>query len=435
MLLSFRFGNYRSFRDDTVFSMKASSQTTFNENLIRENGLRVLPSAVVYGSNASGKTNLISAFRTLNVIVRNGRIDAVGELNNLELCPFLYANEERPIFFNIEFMNEGEHFIYELSFLVGKCQRVPRKICVESLSVVRGKSTVNIFYRNADEVSLAKDSKALKVMGNNNVSNLKNIEENINNNFSSNTTNLFLTGGFKSTVCADLADKAIDYMVKKLMVFTNFPISRMHIGIGLDAPVEDRIVMWNKMLDKFIKKADFGPQKIRYVESEKTDTKADMRLNSIYSIDGVDYWIPSELMESQGTIKLIDFLVPFLNLFEMGGTLIVDELDASLHPEVVKGLLMLFNDSTKNINGAQLIFASHNAVFMSNKIFRRDQLFFIEKDKYTFASTLYSLADFGSTEVRNDENYMINYFKGKYSTLPFVDFSTLLGEDFYDKKA
>lgn len=66
-----------------------------------------------------------------------------------------------------------------------------------------------------------------------------------------------------------------------------------------------------------------------------------------------------------------------------------------------------------------------NPIYLSNKIFRRDQIKFVEKDKDTFESTIYSLADFGSTDVWNDQNYLLNYFKGKYGTLPYIDFSRL----------
>ncbi|MBP3040997.1 ATP-binding protein [Bacillaceae bacterium Marseille-Q3522] len=104
---------------------------------------------------------------------------------------------------------------------------------------------------------------------------------------------------------------------------------------------------------------------------------------------------------------------------------VLDEFDAAIHPELIKGIIALFNDQSVNKNGAQLIFTTHNPIYLNNKIFRRDQIKFVEKDKDTFESTIYSLADFGSIDVRNDQNYMLNYFKGKYGTLPYIDFSKL----------
>jgi AAA15 family ATPase/GTPase len=154
-----------------------------------------------------------------------------------------------------------------------------------------------------------------------------------------------------------------------------------------------------------------------------------MRLVSIYKSGKRDVIVPAELMESRGTLKLLDFAIPFENLFFKGGIFVLDEFDAAIHPELIKGIIALFNDQSANKKGAQLIFTSHNPIYLSNKIFRRDQIKFVEKDKDTFESTIYSLADFGSTDVRNDQNYLLNYFKGKYGTLPYIDFSKLFAEE------
>jgi AAA15 family ATPase/GTPase len=135
--------------------------------------------------------------------------------------------------------------------------------------------------------------------------------------------------------------------------------------------------------------------------------------------------IPAEWMESRGTLKLLDFAIPFTDIFKAGGVFVLDEFDAVIHPELIKGIIALFNDRSFNEKGAQLIFTTHNPIYMSNRIFRRDQIKFVERDKDTYESTIHSLADFGSEEVRNDENYLINYFRGKYSTLPYIDFKRL----------
>jgi len=132
--------------------------------------------------------------------------------------------------------------------------------------------------------------------------------------------------------------------------------------------------------------------------------------------------VPAELMESRGTLKLLDFAIPFESLFIKGEVFVLDEFDATIHSELIKGIIALFNDQLTNKQGAQLIFTTHNPIYLSNKIFRRVQIKFVEKDKDTFESTIYSLADFGSTDVSNDQNYLLNYFKGKYGTLPYIDF-------------
>lgn len=131
-------------------------------------------------------------------------------------------------------------------------------------------------------------------------------------------------------------------------------------------------------------------------------------------------------MESRGTLKLLDFAILFEKMFTSGGTFVLDEFDSAIHPELIKGIISLFNDQDINNNGAQLIFTTHNPIYLNYKMFRRDQIKFVEKDKDTFTSVIYSLTDFGSEEVRNDHNYLINYLKGNYVALPFIDFSRLL---------
>jgi AAA15 family ATPase/GTPase len=110
--------------------------------------------------------------------------------------------------------------------------------------------------------------------------------------------------------------------------------------------------VWNEILEGFVKNADFGPQNIAF-HSNKSDGKdtTDMKLVSIYKYNNQDYIIPAELMESRGTLKLIDFAIPFDNLFKAGGVFVLDEFDAAIHPELIKGILALFNNSEKSIKG------------------------------------------------------------------------------------
>jgi len=233
---------------------------------------------------------------------------------------------------------------------------------------------------------------------------LKEFENKINKNLD--PTQLFLTHAFKTIVSNEIADKIIDFFKNKLLVISDFSLKKMSFTYTEEIPDKD-FLAWNETIDVFVKSADFGPQRILF-KSQKSDDQ-----------------LPAELMESRGTLKLLDFAIPFEGLFMEGGVFVLDEFDAAIHPELVKGIIALFNDQSINKKGAQLIFTTHNPIYLSNKIFRRDQIIFVEKDKDTFESTIYSLADFGSADVRNDQNYLINYFKGKYSSLPYIDFSKL----------
>lgn len=432
MLLSFEFENFRSFKDKTTLSMKATSQRTFNDTLIRSDGLRVLPSAVIYGANASGKSNIIMALGCFQDIVRCGNIYS-DILYNLELHPFAHDEKLKPISFAIEFINNNIHFRYELGILVEKFKHGSRKIIHENLSFVDKKnSLINLFERKESEISISNQSQALSFME---ISKdfINDIEDKLNKNLDN--TVLFLTSGFKSIISSRTADTVINFLSDKLFVMENFPLSKSLLSVGKNVPDED-FIFWNKFLDTFVKAADFGPQKI-YFRHRKSDSEQDntLQLYSEYkNNDSSSVRIPSILMESRGTLKLIDFVMLFQEALANGGTLVVDEFDSALHSEIVKGIISLFADPELNKNGAQLIFTTHNPIYLNNKIFRRDQIIFVDKDKTSYRSTLYTLASFGSEEVRNDENYLVNYFKGKYSSMPYIDFSSLLQNPEFSEK-
>ncbi|KJS88026.1 MAG: abortive infection protein [Peptococcaceae bacterium BICA1-8] len=429
MLINYTFSNFRSFKDKISLSMKAGTQRTLNENLIREDGIRVIPSTVVYGANASGKSNIIMSLAVMEKIILSGSLEFnVPELNNLELYPFAHNGDAKPMLFEIEFTNKGYHLIYGFEVLCTLFKKGSRRIVSENLSVVIGVSEkVKLFERDKDKVSIMKDKKALEVIQfNENL--LGEFEKKINTNLDD--AELFLSRAFKSTISNELAEAVLDFFKNKLIVVSDFTLKKTNLTFSLEDKPKKDFLMWNKILDGFVKNADFGPQSIAF-KSTKTEDKdsADMELVSIYKNKNQSAMIPAELMESRGTLKLLDFAIPFETIFASGGVFVLDEFDAAIHPELIKGILALFNDQTVNTNGAQLIFTTHNPIYLNNKIFRRDQIRFVEKDKDTFVSAIYSLADFGSVDVRNDHNYLINYFKGKYGALPFIDFTKLLITD------
>lgn len=424
MLINFEFENFRSFKDKTTLSMKASSQTTFNDTLIRADGLRILPSAVIYGANASGKSNVIMALGRFRDIVTCGNISS-DSLYELELFPFAHDDEYKPIRLTVEFINRHFHFKYGLGILADKFEYGNRKIVYESLSLVnKNGSLTNLFDRGENSVSISDKAQALSFMDTTKDF-IGNIEDKLNKNLDS--TILFLTSGFKSIISSKVADIVIDFFTDKLVVIEDFSLSTAALTVGKNVPDKDFIV-WNELLDTFVKAADFGPQKI-YFRHKKADDEQNniLQLYSEYEKkDKTPVRIPSSLMESRGTLKMIDFAILFQKVIGDGGTLIFDEFDSALHSEIVKGIISLFGDTDLNTNGAQLIFTTHNPIYLNNKIFRRDQIIFIDKDTTSYRSALYTLASFGSEAVRNDENYLINYFKGKYSSMPYIDFSLLL---------
>lgn len=426
MLIDYRFSNFRSFKEMTSFSMLAGRQTTLNDNLIREYDLRIIPSAVIYGANASGKSNIIMSLAVMKDIVLAGSLEAnLPNLKNLEYYPFAYQERKKPIKFEIDFVYGGRRLEYGFEIKVNTFKKENRRIISEFLAYIDKSAQRTIIYsRDQEKIEINKEKKALNLIEFDEKL-LKQFEKKINKNIDA--SELFLSRAFKSTLSKEIADMVLDFFRDELVVVSDFTLKKTNLTFSLEDGSTKDFFAWNKILDGFVKNADFGPQGI-FFKSNKSDDKesANMELVSIYKFHDENIMIPAELMESRGTLKLVDFAILFEKLFKSGGVFILDEFDAAIHPELIKGLLALFNDSDINKVGAQLIFTTHNPIYLNNKIFRRDQIRFVEKDTDSYESVIYSLADFGAEEVRNDHNYLINYFKGNYGALPFIDFSRLL---------
>lgn len=429
MLIRYSFGNFRSFRDEAEISMKATSQTTLNYNLIRTNGGRFLPSAVIYGANASGKSNVILSLKILRKIIISGSISATDEdLNNLELYPFVHDSKTRPISFEIEFINNNMYCIYKLNIYADKCKRGRRFISNEEFYIKNSYKSQLIYQRNQSDIHISTEQSALKYM-NCDEAFISGIVPKLISNMDDSVT--FLTSGFKNIINSELANCVISFFSEKLITIDNFTMIASSLRLKSEHIIEKDFTLWNRILEGFVRGADFGPQNIVFKPDidDNDEHTANMKLFSVYRSGNQNVLIPAQLMESGGTLKLLDFALLFQSFFTQGCVFLMDEFDASLHPEIVKGILALFHDVDFNTNGSQLIFTTHNPIYLNNKIFRRDQIFFVEKDKSDFHSSIYTLADFGSTGVRNDENYLINYFKGKYSSLPYIDFFAMFSKE------
>ena len=137
--------------------------------------------------------------------------------------------------------------------------------------------------------------------------------------------------------------------------------------------------------------------------------------------------IPAEIFESYGTIRFINEFPLIIKALIDGSTLVIDEFDASIHPMALMNIISIFHNDEININHAQLIFITHNPVFLDASLFRRDEIKFVEKDEETNSSTLYSLSDFKTADgVRKGEDYMNNYFVNRYGAIKEIDFGPLI---------
>ncbi|WP_342193882.1 AAA family ATPase [Paenibacillus uliginis] len=138
--------------------------------------------------------------------------------------------------------------------------------------------------------------------------------------------------------------------------------------------------------------------------------------------------VQAEVFESYGTIRFVNMFPIIMSALVSGGTLVIDEFDASLHPMALMSIVNIFHNDEVNKNKAQLIFNTHNPIFLNSNLFRRDEIKFVERDDDTFCSTHYSLSDFGTSGrngVRNGGEYMKNYFVNQYGAIKDIDFTSV----------
>lgn len=230
---------------------------------------------------------------------------------------------------------------------------------------------------------------------------------------------LFLVNGFKNIYNPDMVSLILSWLEVKFKV-----IYRMNFVESMPRPVMGREgILVNHSLSEAAKSIGATSSEIGYVHGENGDEE----LCSLIKEKGEKFGValPADFYESYGTIRFIN-LFPFLvDVLQHGGTLVADELDASIHPMAIMSLINVFHDDEINIHGAQLIFNTHNPIFLNKNVLRRDEIKFVNRDEDTGTSELYSLADF---DAKNDNEYMKNYFVDKYGAIVDVDFSPIFKE-------
>ena len=180
-----------------------------------------------------------------------------------------------------------------------------------------------------------------------------------------------------------------------------------------------------KILNEIVHQLGLHSTIIKYRTEEDKDKESKLYSAIVDDKGNIRKGILSEVYESYGTIRLINLLPLIISVLKNGGVLAADELDASIHPMILMNIINIFHDNTLNVNHAQLIFNTHNPVFLNSNIFRRDEIKFVEAANDSDMSILYSLSDF---DVRKNEDYMKNYFVDRYGAIRDADFSPMIRE-------
>ena len=435
MLLEFRVKNFKSFLDEMTFKMTpAPKQKDLEYSILKQKlGKKIykgLCSAVIYGPNASGKTNIIAAMDVMKSIVMKGNIKNTDDAHSpnisackLELIPNNTLDVSKPTTFYIRFIEDDLLIEYEMSLDLGVFLdgNYDRKIIKEKLSV----NEKIIFIRTNDieffDMKVIKDylidefennENSAKILAKNNL----------------NPTELFLTNGFKAMFSSQLVNNIISWFENKFLVIYRADVIKLN-KIVPDSKTKTVYIEYTT--NEAAKKFGINSNALGYIVPEGENKQ---RLCSIFKDQHTA--IPAELFESYGTVRFINMFPLILQSLKKGAILVLDEFDANIHPMALTNIINIFHDDDINKNNAQLIFNTHNPIFLNSNLFRRDEIKFVERDEKTHLSTHYALSDFktsGNKGVRKVEDYMKHYFLGRYGAIKEIDFYDLFDKVINDK--
>jgi uncharacterized protein len=423
MLIEFSVGNYRSFKEKVTFSMVAANLVSQDKNLDINNvfavdkELSLVKSAAIYGANASGKSNLAKALQFMKwFMVNSSKETQSTEAIGVEKFRLSTETDDQPSFFEIVFLLDGQQHRY--GFTADR-----EKVRSEWLYYVPKTRETKLFDRLEDKFDVAKvykgDGIASKTRDN----------------------ALFLSVSAQFNVVK--AESILHWLMLRLNLISGLDDTKFLNDTINDLFRTDIYEEVIKLIDRFDlsivgvrQKPTYADIRLEKATSSGKDRKeileiirrsfdtlmSDRMIETIHQKFNSDREIVSlesfdlSANESAGTQKLFALASFLVDTLKYGRVLIIDEFDARLHPLMSRSIVELFNSNETNPNNAQLIFMTHDTNLLSNKIFRRDQIWFTEKDRYG-ATALYSLAEY---KVRNDASFESDYIKGKYGAIPYI---------------
>lgn len=417
MLLQFTVKNFKSFKKEVVLSLEPSVDKEHPENYSVIGKDKCLNVISIFGANASGKSNLFAALTAAILLVRRSNTRQIGE-PLLEIVPYKFDPESivAPSSFEFVFYAEGTKYVYGFS---ATRQAIIREYLYSYLT-----SKPSLIFERTDTDTYRFTSQAIKKelspVTQRNAPNKLFLATATAWNCEA-TKNPFLwIGAGINTYSTDF-----DHLIRQTPImyendsdgtlrhFTNQLLKEADINID-----DYRFKTEEVSKEQFL--GQFPPELWNLLSTIPAEKNKRIKIDTIHSItrngQTTQHLLDFE-EESQGTKNLFLFSPVLKRAFETGETLCIDEFDSSLHPLLVKYLVSLFNDPIVNKAGAQLIVSSHAMVLMSLSIFRRDQIFFIEKDKDEGISDLYSLDEFSP---RKNEDVRKAYLIGRYGSIPNI---------------
>ena len=437
MLLEFQVENYLSFKENTILSMIASpSKKELSDSIIVKDRYKILSSVAIYGANASGKSNFLRAIQFMKkFIFDSARESQVGDEIEVNSFKLNSNTENEPTLFEMTFIihdviykNEQKDIVFRYGFQVSK-----NRIHAEWLFARFTTQESCLFTRVMDDFKFGEKfnegKRVYRAIGK--------IRE----------TTLFLS--LIASIKGENAPITNDIMqwFEKLQDLTDIADGHVYgitANLMSEKKMKEKIIKAFCLADICVENIDIEKEPIDITDLPnfiKKDLEKRGDLKNIHTISvktqhlkynekkeeiGLETF-DFESEESDGSKKFFALIGPILDALRHGLVLIIDEIDARLHPSLCKILISLFNSKESNKNNAQIVFVTHNTQIMNRRMLRRDQIYFVEKDKYG-ESELYSLLDY--KKVRNDASYDKDYLLGKYGAVPYLgNFETFVAGD------
>jgi hypothetical protein len=413
MLLDFRVKNFRSLRDEQTLSLVAAKDKSLQEFNTMPSGIKAAPtllrSVAIYGPNAGGKSNLIKALQYMRAVVaESASVMQPGQTFNVQPFRLDALSVAQPTEFDISFVLDGVRHQYGFELTA---QRVTR----EYLLVYKAFKPQQWFERHYDAAS-GKDVYDFGV----GLKGPKSVWEG-----ATRPNALFLSMAVQLN--SEQLQPVFAWFVNQLAIFNEITPLGQHFSVDMLRKPEGK-----RAICDFLTSADISISDIEVVTRKvsgqavhfdmaagKTEVRnEEQEVNELlfHHVTDQGKAVFSLGDESMGTRNLLFLTGPVLDILNKGMVLVVDELDSSLHPLLVRRLVELFQNPAVNQKGAQLIFTTHDTSLLDPDLFRRDQIWFVEKDRDQ-ASKLYPLSDFSP---RKNEALERGYLMGRYGALPFL---------------
>ncbi len=411
MLLEFRVGNYRSIRDEQVLSLVASTDVELADTHLMSTGLKSLPStvrsSVVYGPNASGKSTLLFALNYMRAVVaESATVIQPGQTYNVQPFKLDRAFAKAPTTFEMTFLLDGVRHQYAF-------EMTPQRFVSESLVVYRTSKPTRWYSRQ-----LMDDGETYEYEFSSYLTGSRKLWQD-----STRPNALFLS------TAAQLNSELLSPVFRAIVD----NIAYLPAGSAFDPDMTTSLLTTEEgraSIRNFLAAADISIADVQAVARKGLHQRFILHAGGMApgSPEEREMLIPVfehatakgsakfELHEeSDGTQRLYGLAAPVIDVLKRGRILIVDELDSSLHPLLVRRLISMFHDPSINKAGAQLIFSTHDTSLLDHTLFRRDQIWFTEKDSDQ-ATRVYPLTDFSP---RKREAWEQGYLTGRYGAVPF----------------